>query len=111
MIVESNGSCLPSAPAVVVMMGGDAEMAELVVGDTESEKHWEDEGTEERGVQGSTKLWQMEDERPPWRSASRHRRELGVLLSVLRVEEATVVQMPAIETRIDKNYSGPGLSA
>ncbi|KYN34338.1 hypothetical protein ALC56_11445 [Trachymyrmex septentrionalis] len=30
MIVESNGSCLPSAPAVVVMMGGDAEMAELV---------------------------------------------------------------------------------
>ncbi|KYN20800.1 hypothetical protein ALC57_06706 [Trachymyrmex cornetzi] len=63
MIVESNGSCLPSAPAVVVMMGGDAEMAELV------------------------------------------------LLFMVRVEEATVVQMPAIETRIDKNYSGPGLSA
>lgn len=32
-------------------------------------------------------------------------------LFVLRVEEATVVQVPAMETRIDKNYSGPGLSA
>jgi len=31
MIVESNGSCLPFALAMMVMMGGDAEMAELVV--------------------------------------------------------------------------------
>lgn len=32
MIVELNGSCLPSATrGVIVMMGGDAEMTELVV--------------------------------------------------------------------------------
>jgi len=37
------------------------------------------------GEQGSTKLWQVEDGRPPWRSASRHRCVPGIWYRVTRV--------------------------